>query len=63
MDDNKYKKINLPLSKEAAEELRAGDNVLLTGVVYAARDAAHKRIYEAIEAAETNGGEAELPFP
>ena len=63
MDDNIYKKINLPLSKEAAEELRAGDNVLITGVVYAARDAAHKRIYEAIEAAETNGGEAELPFP
>ena len=62
MDDNIYKKINLPLSKEAAEELRAGDNVLLTGIVYAARDAAHKRIYEAIEAAEAKGDKAELPF-
>lgn len=33
-----------PLTKEQAKTLRAGDAVLLTGVVYTARDAAHKRL-------------------
>ena len=40
-----------------AHELRAGDSLRLSGVVYTARDAAHKRIMAAID-----GGEA-LPFP
>lgn len=43
-------KISLPLSDEAAAELKAGDNVLFSGYVYTARDAAHKRMYEALEA-------------
>ncbi len=38
----------LPLTNEALAELKAGDNVLLTGVMYVARDAAHKRMVEAL---------------
>ncbi len=43
------KKIILPLTAETLAGLRAGDDVLLTGVIYVARDAAHKRIVEALE--------------
>lgn len=46
-------KITLPLSKEDAKRLRAGDYVYLTGVMYTARDAAHKRMYEALDRNET----------
>ena len=42
--------------KELAQKLKAGDRILLSGTVYTARDAAHKRITELI-----NKGEA-LPF-
>lgn len=41
-------KLNLPLSKKDIENLHAGDKVLLSGVVYTARDAAHKRMLEGI---------------
>ena len=44
------KKLTLPLSKEAALSLRAGDTVLLTGAVYTGRDAAHKRLVALLEA-------------
>ena len=37
-------RIQLPMSAETAGTLRAGDSVLLSGVVYTARDAAHKRL-------------------
>lgn len=47
------KHINVPLNKETVAELRAGDYVYLTGTIYTARDAAHKRMYEALAA----GGE------
>ena len=43
------KKINLPLSEETLKELRAGDNLLLRGTMYVGRDAAHKRMVEAME--------------
>ena len=43
------KKVKLPLSEQTLKELHAGDNVLLTGVIYVARDTAHKRIVEALE--------------
>jgi fumarate hydratase subunit beta len=43
------KKITLPLTEEALTELRVGDNVLLSGVLYVARDTAHKRMVEALE--------------
>ena len=42
------KRLTLPLSDEAVRSLRAGDCVLLSGTVYTARDAAHKRIIEAL---------------
>ena len=43
------KHITLPLTKEAAKQLRAGDSCLLTGILYTARDAAHKRLCQLIE--------------
>lgn len=49
-------KITTPLTKETAKTLKAGDIVSLTGVVYAARDAAHKRMSEALADGK------ELPF-
>lgn len=42
------KHIQLPLNEETALSLRAGDYVYITGVIYTARDAAHKRMYEAL---------------
>jgi fumarate hydratase subunit beta len=45
-------RIRGPVDKDAMRELRAGDGVLLTGTVYTARDAAHKRFAEAIDAAK-----------
>jgi fumarate hydratase subunit beta len=50
------KKITLPLTDESIKGLKAGDNVLLTGVMYVARDTAHKRIVEALDRGER------LPF-
>lgn len=50
------KSINVPYSEETASGLRAGDYVYLTGTIYTARDAAHKRMYENLQ----NG--KELPF-
>lgn len=43
------KKIALPLTDEIIAGLRAGDSVLLSGVLFSARDAAHKRIVEMLE--------------
>ncbi len=43
--------------REAAKELKAGDEILLSGSLYTARDAAHKRIYAAIKEGKP------LPFP
>jgi len=43
------KRVTLPLVDEVIRGLKAGDEVLLTGVVYAARDAAHQRMAEALE--------------
>ena len=42
-------KITLPLTDEVVAKLKAGDKVLLTGVIYVARDAAHKRMVEALD--------------
>lgn len=44
--------INVPLSDEDARSLESGDYVYLTGTIYTARDAAHKRMYEALAAKE-----------
>jgi fumarate hydratase subunit beta len=43
------KRINLPLATEAIAGLKAGDDLLLSGVLYVARDVAHKRMVEALE--------------
>lgn len=51
------RKLTAPLSREDVLSLRAGDQVLLSGVVYTARDAAHLRLVEAMERGET------LPLP
>ena len=45
-------KLQLPLKKEDIAQLRAGDEVLLTGPVYTGRDAAHKRLTEAMARGE-----------
>ena len=42
--------LKLPLNREKARELKAGDSCLLTGVIYTARDAAHKRLCELADA-------------
>jgi len=46
------KEIRLPLTEETIARLRAGDHVTLTGVIYTARDAAHKRMIEALDRGE-----------
>ena len=46
------KYISAPFSREEATELRAGDYIYLTGTIYTARDAAHKRMYEALQNGE-----------
>lgn len=43
------RQIKAPISKEDALSLQAGDMVYITGTIYTARDAAHKRMYEALE--------------
>ena len=50
------KKITTPLADAVVKDLRAGDAVEITGVIYQARDAAHKKLVALIEAGE------ELPF-
>ena len=42
------KNITMPMNTEVARSLRAGDSCLLTGVIYTARDAAHKRLCELV---------------
>lgn len=49
-------KIRLPLTREITDQLKIGDYVTLTGTVYVARDAAHKRMMESMEKGE------KLPF-
>ncbi|HHS12200.1 MAG TPA: Fe-S-containing hydro-lyase [bacterium] len=48
----KPKSITVPLSDEAIEDLRIGDAVLISGVVYTGRDSAHKRLLDALDRGE-----------
>jgi len=50
------KRITLPLTDEVVQSLKAGDKVLLNGVIYAGRDSAHKRMIEALDKGQ------DLPF-
>ncbi|MCM1127203.1 MAG: Fe-S-containing hydro-lyase [Lachnospiraceae bacterium] len=49
--------IEAPFDGEISRQLKSGDYVYITGTIYTARDAAHKRMYEALLQGE------ELPFP
>ncbi len=44
--------IQAPMQKEVAKKLKVGDYVYITGTIYTARDAAHKRMYESLERGE-----------
>lgn len=46
------KYIEAPLTKETVDSLQAGDYVYITGVIYTARDAAHLRMYDAMQAGD-----------
>ncbi len=46
------KRIHTPITKEVTDQLHAGDYVYLTGKIYVARDAAHKRMTEALDRGE-----------
>jgi len=48
--------IKTPLDEKTIKKLKAGDQVFITGVIYTARDAAHKRLIEALDKGE------KLPF-
>ena len=48
--------ITLPLTREEARNIKSGEQLLLSGVIYTARDAAHKRLCELVEKGEP------LPF-
>ena len=50
-------KLTTPVTKEMLAPLKAGDTVLLSGTVYTARDAAHKRVMDLLDAGQP------LPFP
>lgn len=50
-------KLDTPLTREKTAGLHAGDSVLISGEIYTARDAAHKRMIETLESGGT------LPFP
>ena len=50
------KKITPPLTDEILENLKAGDNVLISGTIYTGRDAAHKRLCDLIKEGK------DLPF-
>lgn len=50
------KKVVTPLTNETVADLKAGDSVLLTGYIYTARDAAHKRMMALLDEGKT------LPF-
>lgn len=46
------KYLNAPISKEDAKSLKSGDYVYITGTIYTARDAAHKRMHERLQNGE-----------
>ena len=53
---SEMKKLKPPLTEAQVRSLKAGDEVLISGIIYTARDMAHKRLCEAIEAGK------KLPF-
>ncbi|MDR2304234.1 MAG: Fe-S-containing hydro-lyase [Treponema sp.] len=57
MKTHRVKNIRLPLSREQAAVLKAGDQALLSGIIYTARDAAHRRLIGLLDEGRP------LPFP
>lgn len=53
---SQIKKVGFPFTKDKLGDLKAGDSVLISGTIYTARDAAHKRLTEMLDRGET------LPF-
>ncbi len=53
---NKVTKISPPFTRDMARQLKAGDVVEITGIIYAARDAAHKKLVDLLDEGK------ELPF-
>lgn len=54
--EDRMHKITSPIAPDVIEKLRAGDQVLISGIVYVGRDSAHKRIVEALDRGD------KLPF-
>ena len=54
------KHITAPFDKKQVEDLHAGDYVYISGVIYSARDAAHKRMYDTL--IENENDESKLPI-
>lgn len=54
---SKEYRLNAPLRDEDVRQLRVGDRVLLSGIIYTARDAAHKKLVQALDEGR------DLPFP
>ena len=52
MSETQMKKIRAPFDEATARSLRAGDRVLISGTILAARDAAHKRLVETLDRGE-----------
>lgn len=50
--DMNNKEIQVPLKEQDIENMKAGDYVYLTGTIYTARDAAHKRMYDSMKKGE-----------
>lgn len=50
------KRLTTPFTRESVKALKPGDSVLISGIIYTARDAAHKRLMELLDKGE------ELPF-
>jgi len=48
--NHQINRLQTPLSDEAVSRLHAGDSVLLSGVIYTGRDAAHKRLFDLLQA-------------
>ena len=43
------RRIELPITRESVRSIKSGESLLLSGVIYTARDAAHKRLVELVE--------------
>ncbi|MCI8610280.1 MAG: Fe-S-containing hydro-lyase [Firmicutes bacterium] len=52
MEKQTEKRITTPLTAEVSRELKCGEHVLISGIIYTGRDAAHKRLIELVERGE-----------